>query len=148
MANFLATWVFSPKNFSFGLKNKGVVSILVKIETENSFLKNRPSLTYALYIIYIKSLLSNLSFLRRLLHSHVVSIGSRLASVDPFPTSFLLPNQVIVEATTSVLKTSVAFVDLSRTSTTPRWSYDMEISGETLPIIKGNRERFWIEIRI
>jgi len=142
---FLATWVFSPKNFSFGLKNNGVVSILVKIETENSFLK---TLTYALYIICIKSLLSNLSFLRRLLHSHVVSIGSRLASVDPFLTSFLLPNQVIVEATTSVLKTSVAFVDLSRTSTTPRWSYDMEIRGETLPINKGNRERFWFEIRI
>lgn len=31
------------------------------------------------------------------MHSHVVSVGARLASVDPLSTSFLLPNQVISE---------------------------------------------------
>jgi len=126
-----------------------------------------------------KAFFINFSLLSRLAHSHAVSVGARLASVDPLSTSFLLPNQVISEverifhpgdsyrcvhdmkATSSVLITSDASFDLSRASATPRnvaeafqdrallglwceleWSYDMEIRGETLPIIKGKRERF------
>ena len=72
------------------------------------------------------------------MHSHAVSVGARLASVDPLSTSFLLPNQVISEvgrifhpgdsyrcmhdmkATSSVLITSDASFDLSRASATPR----------------------------
>ena len=155
------------------------------LEIEISFNKNRRHLTYALYITCIKSFFINFSLLSRLVHSHAVSVGARLASVDPLSTSFLLPNQVISEvgrifhpgdsyrcmhdmkATSSVLITSDASFDLSRASATPRnvaeafqdrallglrceseLSYDMEIRGETLPIIKGKRERFWIEIRI
>ena len=67
------------------------------LEIEISFNKNRRHLTYALYITCIKSFFINFSLLSRLVHSHAVSVGARLASVDPLSTSFLLPNQVISE---------------------------------------------------
>ena len=101
--------------------------------------KSASFLTYhALYITCIKSFFSNFSLLSRLAHGHAVSVGARLASVDPLSTSFLLPNQVISEvgrifhpgdsyrcmhdmkATSSVLITSDASFDLSRASATPR----------------------------
>ena len=161
------------------------MELIFVLEKEISFIKNRRHLTYALYITCIKSLFINFSLLSRLAHNRTVSVGSRLASVDPFSTSFLLPNQVISEvrrifhpgdsyrcvhdmkATASVLITSDASFDLSRASAAPRnvaeafqdralvglwceleWSYDMKIRAETLPIIKGKRQRFWSEIRI
>ena len=108
------------------------------LEIKTSFNKNRRHLTYALYITCTKSLFINFSLLSRLAHSRAVSVGSRLASVDPFSTSFLLPNQVISEvrrifqpgdsyrcvhdmkATASVLITSDASFDLSRASAAPQ----------------------------
>ena len=56
----------------------------------------------ALYYM-LKSFFINFSLLSRLAHSHAVSVGARLASVDPFSTSFLLPNQVIVRFLGSLL---------------------------------------------
>ena len=150
-------------------------------EIEKSFNKNRRHLLTR-SILHVKSLFINFSLLSRLAHSHTVSVGSRLASVDPFSTSFLLRWQVIsevgrifhlgdsyrcvhhVKATASVLITSDAVFDLSRTSATPRsvskafqdrallglwceleWSYDMEIRGETLPIIKERENAFGLK---
>ena len=75
------------------------MELIFVLEKEISFIKNRRHLTYALYITItcIKSLFINFSLLSRLAHNRTVSVGSRLASVDPFSTSPLLPNQVISE---------------------------------------------------
>jgi len=51
--------------------------------------------------MFIKSFFINFSLLSRLSHRHAVSVGARLASVDPFSTSFLLPNQVISEVSSN-----------------------------------------------